>query len=143
MDQSLSSLYPIHQIGSDGFSWWIGQVETNKKDDPKRSGRFRVRIIGQHLKTGENATPTEDLPWAHLMMPVTTPFIEGGTGGASPGLQRGCFVVGFYLDNDKQKPIIMGSVGGVKGATKVSNVCLLYTSPSPRDGLLSRMPSSA
>ena len=25
----------------------------------------------------------------------------------------------------------------------VSNNCLLYTSPSPRDGLLSRMPSSA
>ena len=24
-----------------------------------------------------------------------------------------------------------------------TNVCLLYTSPSPRDGLLSRMPSSA
>src|SRR5680860_1034990 len=28
----------------------------------------------------------------------------------------------------------------MKGATKL---CLLYTSPSPRDGLLSRMPSSA
>ena len=26
---------------------------------------------------------------------------------------------------------------------KMSNGCLLYTSPSPRDGLLSRMPSSA
>ena len=25
----------------------------------------------------------------------------------------------------------------------IANVCLLYTSPSPRDGLLSRMPSSA
>ena len=25
----------------------------------------------------------------------------------------------------------------------VSSICLLYTSPSPRDGLLSRMPSSA
>ena len=25
----------------------------------------------------------------------------------------------------------------------VTNTCLLYTSPSPRDGLLSRMPSSA
>ena len=25
----------------------------------------------------------------------------------------------------------------------VANTCLLYTSPSPRDGLLSRMPSSA
>ena len=30
--------------------------------------------------------------------------------------------------------------GKVVGA---ANVCLLYTSPSPRDGLLSRMPSSA
>ena len=28
-------------------------------------------------------------------------------------------------------------------ATVVANTCLLYTSPSPRDGLLSRMPSSA
>ena len=26
---------------------------------------------------------------------------------------------------------------------KFSKICLLYTSPSPRDGLLSRMPSSA
>ena len=26
---------------------------------------------------------------------------------------------------------------------QLSNICLLYTSPSPRDGLLSRMPSSA
>ena len=26
---------------------------------------------------------------------------------------------------------------------ETSNPCLLYTSPSPRDGLLSRMPSSA
>ena len=28
-------------------------------------------------------------------------------------------------------------------ASVFSEVCLLYTSPSPRDGLLSRMPSSA
>ena len=27
--------------------------------------------------------------------------------------------------------------------SQVVNACLLYTSPSPRDGLLSRMPSSA
>ena len=26
---------------------------------------------------------------------------------------------------------------------RIDNICLLYTSPSPRDGLLSRMPSSA
>ena len=28
-------------------------------------------------------------------------------------------------------------------STALSKACLLYTSPSPRDGLLSRMPSSA
>ena len=26
---------------------------------------------------------------------------------------------------------------------RLNEICLLYTSPSPRDGLLSRMPSSA
>ena len=29
------------------------------------------------------------------------------------------------------------------GHNRLSIICLLYTSPSPRDGLLSRMPSSA
>ena len=29
------------------------------------------------------------------------------------------------------------------GITAFTAICLLYTSPSPRDGLLSRMPSSA
>ena len=37
--------------------------------------------------------------------------------------------------------------GGSSGQSFVqlndANACLLYTSPSPRDGLLSRMPSSA
>ena len=31
----------------------------------------------------------------------------------------------------------------VKERYEALNICLLYTSPSPRDGLLSRMPSSA
>ena len=40
-----------------------------------------------------------------------------------------------------------GIISGGKGVSitgrSFTNVCLLYTSPSPRDGLLSRMPSSA
>ena len=32
---------------------------------------------------------------------------------------------------------------GQETAVEKHNICLLYTSPSPRDGLLSRMPSSA
>ena len=34
-------------------------------------------------------------------------------------------------------------IDGTKIADNAINSCLLYTSPSPRDGLLSRMPSSA
>ena len=32
---------------------------------------------------------------------------------------------------------------GAVGKAPAATLCLLYTSPSPRDGLLSRMPSSA
>ena len=34
-------------------------------------------------------------------------------------------------------------LGAAPGVTERMKACLLYTSPSPRDGLLSRMPSSA
>ena len=36
-----------------------------------------------------------------------------------------------------------GKMGGGMMKKRMSRGCLLYTSPSPRDGLLSRMPSSA
>ena len=36
----------------------------------------------------------------------------------------------------------LAAVGSVNDAER-NAICLLYTSPSPRDGLLSRMPSSA
>ena len=38
---------------------------------------------------------------------------------------------------------IRGIFDKKKGKATQSYLCLLYTSPSPRDGLLSRMPSSA
>ena len=38
---------------------------------------------------------------------------------------------------------ILNTGGGILNMINHSESCLLYTSPSPRDGLLSRMPSSA
>ena len=35
------------------------------------------------------------------------------------------------------------SIEGLEQELEMADDCLLYTSPSPRDGLLSRMPSSA
>ena len=50
-----------------------------------------------------------------------------------------------YTNNDTTTNILSGGAREVNGTTKAghSGGCLLYTSPSPRDGLLSRMPSSA
>ena len=45
------------------------------------------------------------------------------------------------LDQDGNEVDADGNGAGV--GTGMNDSCLLYTSPSPRDGLLSRMPSSA
>ena len=39
--------------------------------------------------------------------------------------------------------VVFGNDSSIKKFTLTGHRCLLYTSPSPRDGLLSRMPSSA
>jgi hypothetical protein len=118
MDEALSRLYPQNKIGSDGFNWWIGQIEALSKDDPavKGSFRYKVRIIGEHVKTCE-IVGSDDLPWASVMMPVTSPMTVGGPVQGAPKLQIGNWVIGFYMDPDKQKPIIMGQVPQVIGAT--------------------------
>ena len=121
MDQLLSQLIPTQRIGSDGFNWWVGQVEQTAAEEKTNKGgyRFKVRIVGDHPSSKE-ILDTKDLPWANVMMPVNVPFMPGNVGGAHPQLIKGCWVVGFYLDNLKQKPIIMGSIGQTPGATTIS-----------------------
>ena len=63
---------------------------------------------------------------------ITGPSLPTGT-TISPQLQN------IATQELLSTPGISGSLGFTAPAT----TCLLYTSPSPRDGLLSRMPSSA
>lgn len=116
MDEVLSQLMPVYRIGSDGFQWWIGQIEDTStfKQNVKGYFRYKVRIVGVHVRSCE-VTKVEDLPWAQVMMPVTSPM--GPTTGSDPQLNPGQWVIGFYLDNDKQKPIIMGQLPTTPGAT--------------------------
>ena len=51
-----------------------------------------------------------------------------------------------YRKTTGQKTALLcasGIISNLKAVVVCFNPCLLYTSPSPRDGLLSRMPSSA
>lgn len=113
---------PSHRIGNDGFSWWVGQIEGSSQEEENNKGgyRYKVRIVGDHPKSKE-VLDTKDLPWANVMMPVNVPFMPGNIGGACSQLIRGCWVIGFYLDNDRQKPIIMGSIGTTPGSTSTIN----------------------
>ena len=58
-----------------------------------------------------------------------------------PGQSGMILSVGNQSGAVKRRLVDMGLTPGT--TVKVTKVCLLYTSPSPRDGLLSRMPSSA
>lgn len=113
MDPVLSTLFPTYNIGSDGFNWFIGQVENTI--DIKDSGRVQVRIVGVHHKDG-GVTPTTDLPWANVMLPVNVPFGTGQPSGSN-NLKVGAWVVGFYLDPDGQKPLIIGSIASTQAST--------------------------
>ena len=96
-------------MGQDGFSWFIGVVED--RNDPKKASRVRVRCLGYHT-TDIQEIPTEDLPWATVMMPVTA-GANSGIGMSPHFLIEGTWVVGFFRDPAKQEPVIMGALPGM------------------------------
>ena len=106
------------------FNWWIGQIaddatwRDNTASGKHESGnqipgfgrRYKVRIIGYHDKQ-EESIPSDQLPWAQVMYPVTA---GGGQAAAyqTTALRQGNFVFGFFLDGqDQQVPVIMGVLG--------------------------------
>ena len=80
-------------FGKDSFVPFVGTVED--VDDPKRSNRVKVRIVGWHTDEKE-LLPTEDLPWAKVCMPAT--HAQQGRIGGKHGLLPGCWIIGFFMD---------------------------------------------
>ena len=97
-------------MGLDGFVWFTGVVES--RDDPAKLGRVQVRCLGYHTED-LNDIPSKDLPWAHVMHPVTDPSMQG-MGNTPSFLTEGSWVIGFFRDaNERQQPLIIGSLPGV------------------------------
>ena len=94
---------------STDFNWFTGVVED--RHDPLVLNRVKVRCFGWHTEN-KRALPTEELPWASVLMPTTSSGTSG-VGEGTHGLVEGSWVMGFFRDgNDAQDPVIMGTIMG-------------------------------
>ena len=112
------------QFVGHGFTWWIGQIADDsywrdnissgkfedKQSVPGWGYRYKVRIFGLH-DWGEDSIPSENLPWANIMYPVTAGGYQTNS-GETPNLRQGNIVYGYFLDgSEKEQPVIMGVMG--------------------------------
>ena len=85
------------------FVWFTGKIEDI--NDPVGLNRVKVRCFGFY----SNNIAVSDLPWATVMMPVTSASLKGV--GGNHHLEVGSWVVGFFRDGPSaQDPMVMGSV---------------------------------
>ena len=110
-----------------------------------------LRNVSFEISTGEIVTivgPNGSGKTSFLRAIIGAVVPKSGTIHLKPGIKFG--YVPQRLNIDPTLPISVERFMRLTGNFKkdvcrqaLSRVCLLYTSPSPRDGLLSRMPSSA
>ena len=109
--------------------------------DPKLAKEFAEKVTGIKAPKGEIKIPETKSPDQFQTPKAKEDVIEASDN-----------VSGNYAAGDtkynadvlaEELAIKRGFIEEGQDATDMSQTCLLYTSPSPRDGLLSRMPSSA
>ena len=96
--------------------WFLGQVPPNQNQFIKNSisedvhgDRVKVRIPGMHPVSGDdgNEVIDDDLPWAIVAKPTT----HGSRNYQSTGIFGGEWVIGFFLDEECQIPVITQVLG--------------------------------
>ena len=126
MSQDLDPRIPEGEMGQKWHNW----LDSHKLVGPRNRNEYKVIVVGTGL-AGASASATL----------------------AGMGYDVECFC---YQDSPRRAHSIAAQ-GGINATKDYANEgdsvhrlfvdtikgCLLYTSPSPRDGLLSRMPSSA
>lgn len=94
--------------------WYIGIVEDI--NDPTGQGRVRVRCLGYHTPD-RNELPTQDLPLATQILPVTSAS-SSGIGISATGIIEGSWVFGFFRDgNELQDPVILGTIASASAGS--------------------------
>lgn len=87
----------------DQTRWFLGEV-VDIENDPLKLGRVKVKVYGVYDEIKEN-----DLPWAQIVVPVTTGIHEGK--GQNLGILVGTQVFGIFLDGqNSQLPMVIGTV---------------------------------
>jgi len=104
------SMLPVPAfMGTGQFCWFVGVVEN--RQDPFQLGRVQVRCLGWHSEDLKKL-PTKDLPWAHPILPLTTP-----TAVAIP--PEGSWVIGFFRDGESaQEPVLWGVIPAIPAPPK-------------------------
>lgn len=101
------SLINPNFIGRDSFRWFTGIV--TKYKNTENGYRAKVRIIGHHPDSS-SVVKDEDLPWAHVLVPLNFGAGEGGS-GISFNPRGSEAVIGFFMDGDDgQQPVIIGAL---------------------------------
>ena len=97
-------------FGKNPSRFWIGQVPLNQLDNKinrdRWGDRVKVRIIGYHPSEG-SLLADEDLPWAVILKPTS----QGSLNRGSTAIIGGEWVMGIFLDDHYEKPLIIGVLG--------------------------------
>ena len=102
------------------MNFFVGNIESIT--DPLKNGRVKCRVLGDHTSDKE-ILPTDDLPWATPLNDIHS-HSSAGKGQTPLGLRVGSWVVGFYLDAKKQRPMILGSIAGNPGENDVNRLAV-------------------
>jgi hypothetical protein len=88
------------------FQWFVAKV-VDRENDETQSGKIKIRILGVH--DDETNIPDDKLPWAYPVAPITSPSTDR-LGAMPVGVTANSTVVGFWIDKDRQIPMVFGTI---------------------------------
>lgn len=102
------SLISPNFLGKESFRWFIGRVSQYVSTE-KGGYKAKVRIIGHHPDS-TGVISDNELPWAHVLVPLHLGAGSKGT-GMNCNIDGGETVIGFFMDGDNgQQPVIIGAL---------------------------------